>query len=220
MEKILCRPVMLPQTGEIQFPCLCMGTLELGLRYTDKKFGSNFTKYYHLYLVSDLGVEKDEWVIFPNTLNGEISNFDDCIPQKSEYPYAANGIYNLKIEATTDKSLGLPVISDEWMRKVYHPNHSKIEKVYIEGVIRNAIYYYNVPHNTGQPDYDWTNIPKEMAGYRDQIIISPITDLYPKDREELESILMEFSYDLQQNKYGACSTHKHIVSEFMKAHNL
>ena len=29
---------------------------------------------------------------------------------------------------------------------------------------------------------------------------------------------MEFSYDFQQEKYGGCSTHRHIVSLFIKAH--
>lgn len=38
------------------------------------------------------------------------------------------------------------------------------------------------------------------------------------NREEVKNILMEFSYDLQQEKYGGCSTHRHIVSLFIKAH--
>lgn len=38
------------------------------------------------------------------------------------------------------------------------------------------------------------------------------------NREEVKNILMEFSYDFQQEKYGGCSTHRHIVSLFIKAH--
>lgn len=38
------------------------------------------------------------------------------------------------------------------------------------------------------------------------------------NREEVKNILMEFSYDIQQEKYGGCSTHRHIVSLFIKAH--
>ena len=38
------------------------------------------------------------------------------------------------------------------------------------------------------------------------------------NREEVKNILMEFSYDFQQEKYGGCSTHRHIVSLFIKVH--
>lgn len=57
---------------------------------------------------------ENSWAIFPNTVNGEIENFDGCVPKLCISEYAANGVYNLLIIfATSNLNLeGVPVIKE------------------------------------------------------------------------------------------------------------
>lgn len=113
---IICTPVMLPQKGELQFPSICIGTPELGLRYTDTKFGYEGTVYQHLYLVSDEEIKEGEQYIWLKEVH-----------IATEFTIRLGHARN-PIIATTDKSLSLPMIPysfiERWVAK-----QGKIDKL-------------------------------------------------------------------------------------------
>jgi hypothetical protein len=52
------------------------------------------------------------WVLFPNTCNGQIKDYTGCMPIKTKWTYATNGVYNLRVVASYGKRLeGLPLIT-------------------------------------------------------------------------------------------------------------
>lgn len=74
---------------------------------------------------------KNSWAIFPDTTNGKITKYNP--PVKCKWDYGVNGVYNLLVVASSDASLGLPLlpaIEKDNREKIYniiannHANHS------------------------------------------------------------------------------------------------
>lgn len=63
--------VMLP-TKNPTFPCLVIGTPELGLRWTENKFGLESAQYFHLYTCTTEQIKEGDWFYFSkNSYTGE-----------------------------------------------------------------------------------------------------------------------------------------------------
>lgn len=164
MDSIICRPVMLPQVGEPVLPSIVVGTPELGLRITESKFGMKEAIYYHLYLVSDRNIRKGDY--FLNGMNNlSLATKDTFIGDW----YNVTSKSCRKIEATTDKSLNLPLIPHSFVEK-YIQAQRKIDRVSI------SIYY------------DRANITDAALDYPGgEVIIIPVKDSW--NREELKTEL-------------------------------
>ena len=55
----------------------------------------------YIFVDESASCPKGSIVIFPNTVNGSIKNFDSCEVRIAEYDYAANGVHNLLVVAQT-----------------------------------------------------------------------------------------------------------------------
>lgn len=55
--------VVLIPTDKPTFPCLVIGTPELGLRYTNERFGTPIAQYFYLYIISDEEIKEDDWIL-------------------------------------------------------------------------------------------------------------------------------------------------------------
>ena len=141
-------------------------------------------KVQHMHLVSKKEIKENDWYLY--------KHFGEWIPPcKFKGDDEINTKQNLnskprfffKVEATTDKKLDLPLIPKRWVEEEYHFN---IKEVYIDGLRKDAIYFQDIPSSTGQPDYDWCNTPKEMAGFRDEIIITPVKINWNKEELKIE----------------------------------
>lgn len=88
-------------------------------------------KAQHLYLVSDELIKEDDYRYCSDETYGGVWKFTKgqaglCSKCK-------------KIETTTDKSLGLPSIPEEWIRDVYIPAQGNIDKVRIQTSMFNPV---------------------------------------------------------------------------------
>lgn len=120
-----CKPVMLPVTGVVSIDHTLW--LNAGGRILHTHTSTpEVLQPQHLYLVSEEGSEVDDWTIFTNSSNGKITGFN--LPIKAKSPYASNGVYNLKVIATTDKSLSLPLIPNSFIERWVN-EQGKIDKV-------------------------------------------------------------------------------------------
>lgn len=124
------------------------------------KFFTQSTNELYIYFVSDEEIKKGDFVI--EDITGKITKIEHELGTTK---------FGKKIEATTDMTLNLPLIPKGFVKKLTIKKEIP-ECVYISSEVkRNAVYFNNAPSSTGQPDYDWNNTPKEMAGYRDEVII-------------------------------------------------
>ena len=89
----------------------------------------------------------------------------------------------------------------------------KIEKLY--GIDACYVAYNDIRKPENDPTLEQAIPFPTLSGHRGE---EELDWLESFNREEVKNILMEFSYDFQQEKYGGCSTHRHIVSLFIKAH--
>lgn len=117
-------------------------------------------EFYHLYFCSDREIKEGDWFIYGD--------------KPTRLDKGTGEVFSKRIEATTDKSLGLPLIPEsfvkEWVEK-----QGKIEYVYIK--------------MTNRPPMMSTNlgefIPSENAN--GEVIILPTKDSW--NREELKAEL-------------------------------
>lgn len=177
MEKLKCKVIMLPQPQQrsdftILSKQLSNGKLVLG---NGRIFGEATPQ--HLYFISDRGSKKGEWTLFGNSLNGELKDFIGGKPIKAKYDYGSNGIYNFKIEATTDKSLDLPPIPNSFIEE-YVQKEGKIKEVNIE-----------MDGSFGFHDSDTWWEPKTKGKER-EVIILPTKDSWNK--EEIKALYDEW----------------------------
>lgn len=129
----------------------------------------------HLYLVSDREIKEGDW--YMNTLAGRLHKSNDAGPPP-------NDGYFKKVEATTDKSLGLPLIPQSFIEE-FVQKQGKIDKVKIA-------YAYDAG---GKDDHGpllqltgWAKHLVEEAGepielHKDsvEVIILPIKDSWNKE---------------------------------------
>lgn len=105
--ELICRPVMLPSNVEAPPPHLSTNIQSL-------------KNYWYLYLVSDREIKINDKYI---------NTFTDKIEKNDSNEEGIDDIYK-KIEATTDKSLGLPLIPQSFVEE-YAQKQGKIDKVKI-----------------------------------------------------------------------------------------
>lgn len=206
MDKLKCKPVMLLQQGEPMFPCVAIGTPELGLRYLDSKIGLEWAQYFHLYIVADdpnhpREIKEGDWMwdIRDNWIGRHTGHHMHPDYERAHYR---------RIEATTDPSLSLPLIPASFVQR-WAEKQGKIEWVWI------------AMGESGPSTVE--HIPNYDALLSSQKNPRRVTVLPTKDnftREELKNHLAELASDLRQEKYGGCSTSRHIASQFMEAHGI
>lgn len=130
--KLLVDVVMLP-TEEKYFdsPVLWYAGEAWKLQFFDK-FASAANKAsgykpQHLYLTSSEEIKEDDWMIrewYPPT-----GSFRRDVYQYKPYMKSPS---HRRIEASTDPSLGLPLIPQKWIEEVYVPAQGKVKQVYIQ----------------------------------------------------------------------------------------
>lgn len=172
--KLLCSVVMLPindigrKKGQL---CLTgMGTLLI----SDNTISPSMYKAQHLYLVSAREIKEGD--CYWNSINARA------------YKNAEAGEYDpifKKIEATTDPSLGLPLIPSSFIEE-YVQKQGKIDKAYIEiypkGLAEHLGYEYGEPRAVlGEREDQAKNHPDGV------VIILPVKDSW--NREELREAM-------------------------------
>lgn len=148
-KELICYPVLLPQEKTKDYgPNFAQyvgklfknkdGVLNIPLDEEDviksaQHFG-NFPQ--HLYLVSDKDITKVGEVFY---LEGTYNHHDGksyigraITPGFCSEPWEYSILFKRKVIASTDKTLGLPLISEKWISKVYVPAQGNIDKVKIE----------------------------------------------------------------------------------------
>ncbi len=130
MDYLICRPILTPQKGEPILPCICIGTRELGLRYTDCKFGLEETQYFHLHLISGQDLRAGDYFgLYTHGMkihrtgerfgNGwSIGKYTGLHTNKLVRltPEEDHG----RVEATTDRSISLPGIPSGFLEEYAH----------------------------------------------------------------------------------------------------
>ena len=140
-EHIDCKVVMLPQgkTGySIGDLCKKIAMVEIGydddeligtlsIAVKDYTIVNNYWQAQHAYFTSDEEIKEGDWYYFP-----KLPELRQC---KSKIE--AIGVNNvrpewcIKVIASTDPSLGLPSISEQWIRTKYVPSNGSINEVKI-----------------------------------------------------------------------------------------
>jgi len=172
--KLLCKSVMLPGEGPIKFQPI---------------FNNYYLSSYplkeglvpqHLYLISDEMIKEGDW-----GLNIYDQRIDKCIKSNKESIQE----HWRRIEATTDKSSGLPLIPQSFIEE-YVQKQGKIDKVYIQLEIVNL----PDPHTE-----EWR--PKSRLKLTpfpyNEVIILPVKDNFT--REEVEDEILQFVLDIYYN---------------------
>jgi len=112
----------------------------------------------HLYLVSEREIKEGDWCIYPNRIIGKLS-----------HPYDGKTFINSKkIEATTDPSLGLPVIPQSFIEE-YVAKQGNVKEVMVE-MMNDEVFVYD-----------------EQSERNNTIIISPVKESWT--REEVRILL-------------------------------
>ncbi len=161
--KLLCYPVMLPTNDRPPF------FKEENNPYFDKKLNLNTDNEIetegnqHLYLVSDRKIGYNDWAMFDSKSLAKPSHDENL------WGFVSNKMKRL--EATTDPSLGLPLIPTTWLEDEWIGKQGEIKDVYIE------------LHNDG-------NISLVLGNaYTGQVIILPVKDSW--NREQVKAIAYE-----------------------------
>lgn len=84
---------------------------------------------HQLYFISNRVSNKGDWTIFANRTNEEIISYN--LPVKAICDYGTNGMYNFKVEASTDASLNLPFIPVLFL-ETYVLSKGDIDKILVE----------------------------------------------------------------------------------------
>lgn len=127
IEELTCKSILTLQKEIATFPCLAIGSPELGLHYTDEKFGMESAQYFHLHLLSEVDLSRgDYYGIYSHGMyvhkTGErfghgwhIAKYDDKPSSRMVKltPREDHG----RIEASSDPSLGLAGIPENFLRK-------------------------------------------------------------------------------------------------------
>lgn len=131
--KLKCRVVRLSGTGGPIIKTTYKNTIVITQvhKYLPEGFVSE-----HLYLVSDREIKEGDWIIHEGNPPAQVTSSnrklvcEDC----------------RKIEATTDPSLGLPLIPQKWIEEAYVANQGKVGEVYISMAENGNPWYRNLAH--------------------------------------------------------------------------
>lgn len=132
--------------------------------YKNQDYDINIDVPQHLYLVSDREIKNADEYWCP--YYGFIYKCDERGSLHKEG--------SMKVEATTDKSLGLPLIPQKWIKDVYVPSNGSIKEVKIE--MFDVLGLNDFFPGTNQPTKIRLKINME-----NEIFILPIKDTYTKD---------------------------------------
>lgn len=117
---------------------------------------------YHLYFLSNEGSDEGEWTVFTDVLNETIEAYNR--PTIAKYDYAQNGLYNFKVVASSDSTLGLPLIS-KWFIKEFINSNGEIKEAYLE------FKFVTAKHINGRFQSIWdlkTNANNEVIHYTEE----------------------------------------------------
>ena len=152
MEKLKTKVVMLPTEKAIELDndskvnrfqkYLTLGKLSNELRYDIPFWIDNSIEIQHLYFVSEREIEVGDWFLSDGRLSKSFPpmyNVEKCIDIDNEWIYGNingkdlgnNPNFSLKIEATTDPSLNLPLIPQSFIKE-YVEEQGEIDEVMIE----------------------------------------------------------------------------------------
>jgi len=119
---------------------------DLGLAIREFKANKSYTTQ-HLYITSDDEIKEGDWILLKSIGKGQIGKYsfdkeyqthDLTTLSNVHYPYKTKE-YFVKVIASTDKSLNLPSLSDEFLKEfieTYNKKLSVVAKVqYDEGVV-------------------------------------------------------------------------------------
>lgn len=180
---IECRPVILPTQDIIEQPGLRksrkMGILSIG---TLQGSLGNIWESQHLYLVSDREIKEGDWDYLPST--GKIRKRHSLT-----YTYIPG---ERLVEATTDKSLGLPLIPQSFIEE-YVQKQGKIDKVKIK-----------LPETMGCGNYEVFEYLKTLPY---EVIILPIKNSW--NRENMQQAFeagYEHGVDVNEHTYTLAET--------------
>lgn len=160
-------PIALPTENPI-FPCIAFGSEELGWRYTDHKMGASWVKYYNMFFVSDREIKEGDLVIityltlpkYKGPATGPIKWDKSVKSERGEFK---------RIEASTDSSLGLPIIPqkfvEEWAEK-----RGKIKETYLQ---MKEIYS---DYGEGAKSVMHFDYYKIQTNNKNEVIIFPVKD--------------------------------------------
>jgi hypothetical protein len=159
--ELICRPVIFAGNG----PIFNSNIKGLSLR----QMATQCNMHQHLYLVSDREIKEGDWVLATDENHVRvIAPFQFGFKQGEQ-----------KVEATTDKSLGLPLIPQSFIEE-YVQKQGKIDKVKIQ--MEN--WEPKIQSILG-PQQDNEYLPKSEQ----EVIILPIKDSW--NREEVRHIAMK-----------------------------
>ena len=184
--KLLVDVVMLPTDFPRTFsqhPYLRKGMITGIIRFETSPWMDDSIKAQHLYLISSREIKESDWFIYDSiiTNTGKIN-----LPMSTP---------KYRIEATTDPSLGLPLIPTKWIEEVYVPSQGKIKQVCLKSNDQGKIPDCYDEQQWREEDYDtkkkclqWSPTLEGRGGER-HVIILPIKDSW--NREELKKALKE-----------------------------
>lgn len=181
---IICKPVMLPAQNSQVFD---VGQIYVPTHEPNSKYQIRLspkpntpTSYrkecilHHLYLVSDEEIKEGDWLLATDTktiFKASESDINGMILAKSLHLYRT-------IVATTDKSLGLPLIPQSFIEE-YVQKQGKIDVV---KVASKSVLIGTKSNGEVNGDPDFINIfEKVIDTYEDRVIILPIKDSWNKE---------------------------------------
>lgn len=176
MESIICRPVMLPAKDK-NAPIVLYNSKEnnLALRVSGTiSLSGDGWNYQHLYLVSDREIKKGDYISDP-------SEYYSVYKSASNY----KGTKLLKVEATTDKSLNLPLIPQSFIQE-WVDKQGKVESVKIK------VYQ----HLRLKDNVNKKAMPIDVYDKDNEVIILPIKESW--SREEVKQIHDAFWHHLSE----------------------
>lgn len=165
--KLQCQVVMLPTEDKTTLK-LFVDEIKI-----EDYFGPSVYKSQHLYLVSDREIKESDWIICIGADYDGTSIQEICSRLGQVMKYTGKELGTIKIEATTDSSLGLPLIPQKWIEEVYIPAQGKIDTVYLK------ISYD--PAYTAKPGEKFV-----LTNPAHEVIILPVKDSW--NREEVREM--------------------------------
>ena len=168
-----CKLVMLPteKASVIGIGSTLMPTHNYNLAYAEKPFKVDSIKSQHLYITSNEEIKEGDWFIHNNKIyNASNFNTNSSSVWSNEFP---KGIYSViqehcsKIIATTDSSLNLPLISNEFVKLFVdsYNNGNVINEVNVDIFMKNMLPETGINENIA----DITITPVKQSFTREEV---------------------------------------------------
>jgi hypothetical protein len=156
MEKMKCKVILLPHNeGELQLGSDILWNIPGQFRGTS----------FHLYFLSDEEIQVGDLYIYPDLVGNDVWINKEAVLDKSEYVGA------MKVVASTDTSLDLPLIPQDFIQE-YVESNGKIEEVEIELKV------------TADDFISGTEEDGRGTIWKTDVIVSKIKEFYPRNEVE------------------------------------